>query len=66
MYNYGYYVAIVNYCCIAYIELTVYVSAFCFQYIYMWPDFGKPTKLSHLVFWEISILNIQAAVAPLC
>ena len=32
----------------------------------MWPDFGKPTKLSHLVFREIPILNIQATVFPLC
>ena len=33
---------------------------------YMWPDFRKPTKLSHLVFREIPILNIQATVVPLC
>ena len=32
----------------------------------MWPDFRKPTKLSHLVFREIPILNIQATVVPLC
>ena len=31
----------------------------------MWPDFGKPTNLSHLVFQEILILNIQAIVIPL-
>ena len=29
-------------------------------------QFGKPTKLSHLVFQEILILNIQATVVPLC
>ena len=34
--------------------------------IYVWPDFRKPTKLSHLVFREIPILNIQAIVVPLC
>ena len=33
---------------------------------FMWPDFGKPTKLLHLVFREIPILNIQATVVPLC
>ena len=34
----------------------------------IWPDFGKPTKLqsSHLVLREITILNIEATVAPLC
>ena len=31
--------------------------------IYVSPDFRKPTKLSHLVFREIPILNI---VVPLC
>ena len=29
-------------------------------------DFGKPTKLSHLVFQEITILNIEATVVLLC
>ena len=29
-------------------------------------DFGKPTKLSHLVFREITILNIEATVVLLC
>ena len=33
--------------------------------IYMWPDFEKPNKLSHLVFREILILNIQATEVPL-
>ena len=33
---------------------------------HLWPDFGKPAKLSYLVFWEILILNIQATVVPLC
>ena len=32
----------------------------------MWPDFGKPTKLSQLVFWEIQILNIKATMFLLC
>ena len=29
-------------------------------------DFGKPTKLSHLVFRETTILNIEATVVLLC
>ena len=33
---------------------------------YMWPDFGKPTELSHLVFQELPILNIPATAVPLC
>ena len=33
---------------------------------YMWPDFGKPTELSHLVFRELPILNIPATAVPLC
>ena len=33
---------------------------------HMQHDFGKPTKLSQLVFQEIPILNIQATVVPLC
>ena len=37
-----------------------------FTKTYVWPDFGKPTKLSHLVFREIPILDIQATVVPLC
>ena len=28
--------------------------------------FGKPTKLSHLVFQEIPILNIETTVVFLC
>ena len=27
---------------------------------HLWPDFGKLTKLSHLIFQEILILNTQA------
>ena len=34
--------------------------------ICMWPDFGKPTKISHLVFQEIPILNIPATVVLWC
>ena len=33
---------------------------------YMRPDYGKLTKLSHLVFRGIPILNIEATVVPLC
>ena len=33
--------------------------------IYMWPDFEKANKLSHLVFREILILNIQVTEVPL-
>ena len=40
--------------------ITIY-----FMSEYMCPDFGKLTKLSHLVFREISILNIEATVVPL-
>ena len=30
-----------------------------FSHLYnMWPDFGKPTKLSHLEFWEITVWKI--------
>ena len=31
----------------------------------MWPDFEKPTKMSHLVFRELPILNFPAIVALL-
>ena len=33
---------------------------------HMWLDFGKPTKLSQVVFQEIPILNIEATVVLLC
>ena len=33
---------------------------------YIWPDFGKPTKLSQLGFWEIPILNIEATMVLSC
>ena len=36
------------------------------MYDEMRPDYGKPIKLSHLIFREILILNIQATVVPLC
>ena len=32
----------------------------------VWPDFGKPTELSHLVFWEILIKNIETIMVFLC
>ena len=30
--------------------------------INIWPEFGKPTELSHLVFWEIPFSNIETTV----
>jgi len=34
--------------------------------IYLWPDFRKPTKLSHSGFQEILIKNIPTTIASLC
>ena len=36
------------------------------EWFYMCPDVGKLTKVSHLVFKEIPIVNIQANAVPLC
>ena len=36
------------------------------KYHNMWPDFGKPIKLSHFVFQKIPIRNIETTVVLLC
>ena len=52
------------FCVCIYLYVCVFMSV-CVC-VYMSSDFGKPTKLSHLVFQEILILNIQSTVIPLC
>ena len=42
------------------------LSLYLILHINMRPDFGKSTKLSHLVLWEIPILKIEAFVVSLC
>ena len=34
--------------------------------MHMRPDFGNLTEMSHLIFWEIPILNIETTLVFLC
>jgi len=33
-----------------------------YTHLHLWSDFGDPTDLSYLIFWEILIQNIELAV----
>ena len=47
------------------LELCI-AKASCISIQSLRPDFGKPARMSHLVFQEILISNIEITVAFLC
>ena len=52
------------------LEYVLRLICICFSYVpchkHMLPDFGKPTKLSQIVFLVITILSIEATMVLSC
>ena len=53
-----------RYCFIDYTEYHLWPQSLTVHH--MWPDFGKPTKLSQIVFRVLTILSIEATMILSC